>query len=294
MGEHVKHLIRFATGGTIALALVAPSSGCGDYDPEAPAAAGGVGTTMTTGGLNPGGQGALAGAAGAAGQSSMGGSAGSGGGAAGAAGAAGMAGVSDGGMEVTPVEADCDAVEPCGGAVAGAWVAAGSCLPVSGMVDVSGFGLGCTQVPVTGTLEVAGPWTANPDGTFVDQTTTSGDSELALPPACLNISGTVTTCDRLGGALQALGYAEVTCVDAASGGGCTCAASVQQTGGLASVSLSPASGGTYASANNVLTTTSAGVDTAYAYCVSGNQMIMTPQTVRATGALTGTIVFVKP
>jgi hypothetical protein len=52
--------------------------------------------------------------------------------------------------------------------------------------------------------------------------------------------------------------------------------------------------GSYARANDVLTTSAAGVDTVYAYCVSGNRMIMTPQTLRQTGELTGTIVFVKP
>jgi hypothetical protein len=175
-----------------------------------------------------------------------------------------------------PVVADCTAVGP------------------SGAVDMSGFGLGCTMGQITGSLEVAGTWSATADGRFTDGTTTSGDAELVLAPECLNISGTVTTCDRLGGAFQALGFAQVDCVNAASGGGCTCDATVQQTGGLATVTLSPAASGSYASANNVLTTTTAGVETTYAYCVSGNRMTMTPQTVTKAGALTGTIVLVKP
>ena len=174
------------------------------------------------------------------------------------------------------------------------WVAAGSCLPVSGMADVSGFGLGCAAASVTGLLEVTGTWTADADGTFTDQTTTSGDSQLELPSECLNVSGTITTCDRLGGAFQALGYASVTCADAASGGGCTCSASAEQAGGLAVLAVGPASRGTYTTANGVLTTSSGVADTEYAYCVTGNRLVMTPQTTGTTGALTGTIAFVKP
>jgi hypothetical protein len=204
-----------------------------------------------------------------------------------------MGGSGAGTLVVAPVEAACTAVEPCGGQVVGNWVVAGSCLPVSGMANMSGFGLGCTQAPITGALQVTGTWAANADGTFTDGTTTKGDSKLELPASCLTVSGTTTTCDRLGGALQALGYAEVTCTDAASGGGCSCAASVDQAGGLAIVSFGAAAKGTYTTADNMLTT-AAGSSNAYAYCVSGNQLVMTPQVTGTTGALTGTIVLVKP
>ncbi|MEY4547987.1 MAG: hypothetical protein RL685_4182 [Pseudomonadota bacterium] len=196
-------------------------------------------------------------------------------------------------LEVPPVEASCQAVMPCGGSVVGTWVVAGSCLPVSGMADVAGFGLGCTAAAVTGMLEVSGTWTANPDGTFQDQTVTSGASQLEVPPECLNVSGTVTTCDRLGGAFQALGYASVNCVDAASGGGCTCSATVDQTGGLAMLAVGPPTRGSYTTANDVLTT-SAGRETQYAYCVSVDTLVLTPQTPGQTGALTGTIAFSRP
>jgi hypothetical protein len=132
-----------------------------------------------------------------------------------------------------------------------------------------------------------------PDGKFTDQTTTTGDSRIELPPECLSVSGTVTTCDRRGGALQALGYTEVTCENAASGGGCTCPASIEQAGGLAIVALGAAPSGTYTTASNVLTT-SASSNNAYAYCVSGNTLVMTPEAPGTTGALTGTVVLVKP
>jgi len=270
-----------AVAWVLALPLTLPLASCGDYDPEAPAAAGGSsGQTMATGQLNIAGQAALGGAAGSAGQTSVGGSS-----------PLGSAG--GGSVDVAPVEADCQAVQPCGGDVVGAWVVAGSCLPVSGNADISGFGLGCTSAPVTGALEVAGTWTANADGTFTDETTTSGRSQIELPAECLNVSGTITTCDRLGGALQALGYATVTCTDAASGGGCTCLATADQAGGLAMLAVGAARNGRYAIANDVVTT-SAGSSNEYAYCVSGDTLVMTPQTLGTTGTLTGTIVLVKP
>jgi hypothetical protein len=282
----LNHPGRFVSLGAVALVFALSLTSCGDYDPEPRATAGG-GQTMTAGALATAGQTALGGAGGSAGQAGMGGSSPATGGS-----TSGMGG--GGTVSVTPVEAACTAVAPCGGSVVGTWVAAGSCLPISGNADIAGFGLGCTAAPVTGSLEVAGTWTANADGTFTDQTTTSGDSRLTPPAECLNISGTVTTCDRLGGAFQALGYTEVTCENAASGGGCTCSASTEQTGGIGFQALGAASSGRYTTANNVLTTTSAGSTNAYSYCVSGNTLVMTPQTTGTTGTLTGTIVLVKP
>lgn len=291
------HLERLRRLRAVALALIVPLTACGDYDPKPRAAAGSGAQPATMGALTPA-ETAAGGAGGNSGQAAQDGS-GPAGGSSAAGGTASSSGGGGGGLggsgtiEVEPVEASCDAVTSCGGDVVGTWVVAGSCLPVSGMANVSGFGLGCTAAPVTGLLEVTGTWTARADGTFTDQTITSGDSQLELPPECLNVSGTITTCDRLGGAFQALGYASVLCTDAASGGGCTCLASAEQAGGLAIVALGAPSSGTYATANGVLTT-SAGVDTEYAYCVSGNTLIMTPQTTGATGALTGTMAFVKP
>lgn len=281
-------LLKAVSLGAGAWVFALPLTSCGDYDPEARTTAGGGGQTMTTGALATAGQTALGGAGGGTGQTALGGSSSATGGSPNG----GMGGGST--SSVTPVEAACNAVAPCGGSVVGTWVAAGSCLPISGNADIAGFGLGCTTAPVAGTLEVAGTWTANADGTFKDQTTTSGDSRLDPSAECLNISGTVTTCDRLGGAFQALGYTEVTCENAASGGGCTCSASTEQTGGIGIQALGAASSGTYTTANNIITTTAAGSSNTYSYCVSGNTLVMTPQASGTTGSLTGTIVLVKP
>jgi hypothetical protein len=268
---------RFVSLAVLVLAAV-PLASCGNYDPPArEATAGNGGQTTVTGQLGGAGQTATGGAGGA------GGSAGS------------VSGTGGGGaVEVAPVEASCESVEPCGGSVVGTWVVAGSCLPVSGNADVAGFGLGCTAAPVTGALEVAGTWAANADGTFTDQTTTTGDSQIELPADCLNVSGTITTCDRLGGALQALGYAAVTCENAASGGGCTCSASVDQAGGLGMLALGAASSGTYTAEGDLVTTSAAGASNAYAYCASGDTLVLSPRGVGTTGTLTGTVVLVAP
>ena len=121
--------------------------------------------------------------------------------------------------------------------------------------------------------------------------TTTGAAEIELPPECLTLSGTTTTCDRLDGALQALGYSSVTCVDSASGG-CTCTATVQQTGGMAFVVVGALAGGSYTTANNVLAIPGRSPKE-YSYCVSGNTMTLTPQGMNMTGTLTGTIVLQK-
>src|SRR3954471_4832029 len=62
-----------------------------------------------------------------------------------------------GGSGVSPgggATASCSDVAPCGGNVVGSWTVASACLSVSGSLDVSGFGLGCATVSVTGSLQV--------------------------------------------------------------------------------------------------------------------------------------------
>src|SRR6185436_14209979 len=88
--------------------------------------------------------------------------------------------------------AACSDVAPCGGNAVGTWTVASACLAVAGNLDVSGFGLGCPTVTVTGSLQVSGTWTANADGTYADNTTTTGDEQLTVPAECLNVSGTTT------------------------------------------------------------------------------------------------------
>jgi hypothetical protein len=192
-----------------------------------------------------------------------------------------------------PPEASCENVVPCGGDVVGTWAVASSCLPVMGDTDMAGFGLGCTVAPTTGELAVTGTWVLNADGTISDETTTTGEQEINLPASCLNVSGTVTTCDRVSAPLQALGFDSVMCTDNAEAG-CTCpAAVVDQMGGAAYISLSPLKKASYEVADNTITVTNRRVTTLYSYCVEGTTLTLTPTGVSKTGPIAGTIVLQK-
>ncbi|MEO8919197.1 MAG: arabinofuranosidase catalytic domain-containing protein [Polyangiaceae bacterium] len=164
-----------------------------------------------------------------------------------------------------------------------------SCLRVSGQLDLSGTSVGCASAPATGALQVSGTWTAKADGTYSDNTTTSGNVQFSLAPECLMLSGTTTSCDRLAGVLKdALGYASLSCT-AATGGGCTCAGGVQQTGGPGLVAFEPPTSANYTASGTVLTMGGSVAATQYSYCVAGDQFTLTPQ----SPTLTGTIVLQK-
>lgn len=182
--------------------------------------------------------------------------------------------------------ASCSSVSPCGGSVVGAWTVGSSCLRLGGNLDISTAGLdpsNCKNVTIAGSLSVSGTWTANSNGTYTDATTTTGNAQIQLPAGCLNISGTTTTCVRIAGPLGGLGFASVSCTDAA-GGGCTCAATVQQMGAIGWLTSDPQASGNYATSGNTLTADSTKT---YAYCVAGNTLTVTPQSVSPT--TTGTI-----
>lgn len=191
-----------------------------------------------------------------------------------------------------PVTASCENVVPCGGDVVGTWTVAASCLPVTGDADLMGFGLGCVGAPTTGDLQVTGTLTLNADGSIVDETTTTGDQELTLPAACLDVSGTITTCDRVGAPLQALGFAQVTCTSNADAG-CACPATVNQTGGAAYLTLSPLKKASYSTADSVLTVTNRRLDVVYSYCVEGTTLTLSLAGPSKTGPVSGTIVLQK-
>lgn len=183
--------------------------------------------------------------------------------------------------------ASCSNVAACGGSVVGAWTVTSSCLEVSGEVDLSPVGLGCASAPVTGFLEVTGTWTAHSDGTYSDQTITSGEEQLALSASCLLISGTTVRCEQLGPPIQALGYSSVTCTPDASGG-CTCEAQVEQSGDMGAVVMFPSASGDYFTSGSVLTTSDFDTVTEYSYCASTTEMTVRP-VVSTMGTLTGTI-----
>jgi hypothetical protein len=179
----------------------------------------------------------------------------------------------------------CANVTACGGNVVGAWTVSSSCLSVSGQLDLSNFfGQGCSSAQVTGSLQVSGTWSAKADGTYTDNTTTTGTEQIALGAACLSFSGTTITCDGVSGVVQAMGYSSVNCTSAASGG-CTCSATVQQLGSLGAVSTSPSASGNFSTSGNTLTLDSS---TPYSYCASSSKLTLAPQPTSPT--TTGTVV----
>ncbi len=226
------------------------------------------------------GNGGLTGSGGVAGRGGVAGT----GGSVGAGGTVGTGGSSSGGGGGGGA---CSNVLACGGDLVGTWTVTSSCLSVTGQMDMAVLGLGCTSATVTGSLQVTGTWTAKSDGTYSDNTTTSGDEQLKLPASCLQISGTITTCDRIGGVLFAAGYDSVSCISAA-GGGCTCSAAVDQIGWMGVVNLDASTSGEYTTSGTVVTLDG---EAKYSFCVAGDKLSMTPQGTSPT--TTGTVVFQK-
>lgn len=187
----------------------------------------------------------------------------------------------------------CTNVTPCGGSIVGTWKVTSSCLTVSGDLDRSTLGLDAAcRATVSGSRSVTGSWTAKADGTYLDQTTTQGTEQIAMSPPCLNLSGTTTTCARIGGPLAAIGYESVDCKDDGKGG-CACTGVVNQMGGIGRTSSDPQKNGNYTVAGNVLTNDG---NAPFSYCVAGNKLTLTPTTtapisagtiVLESGALTG-------
>ena len=139
---------------------------------------------------------------------------------------------------------------------------------------------------------MTGSLSANPDGTYSDDTVTSGTIEFTLDDACLVYSSTVMDCDQASRIVATLGFSEVSCA-AAAGGGCSCSGTVQQDGGLGLLGSYPSASGTYTTSANVLTATDSDThyETQYSYCVSGSTLSMTPQS--TTPTTTGAVVLQK-
>jgi len=184
----------------------------------------------------------------------------------------------------------------CGGDLVGTWTVTSSCLTVSGTMNLGPLGADCTSAPITGgSFKVTTGGTLVFDAsTYTDNTTTTGSQQIAMPSTCKHLSGTDTTCQRLGEVTPPIFNFEAatsSCVDAASGGGCNCQLTANQTGWAGTVSPSATNNDVYATAGNVLTFNNGHSTTTYAYCVSGSTLTMTPTP--ATPTIVGTIVFTK-
>jgi len=171
----------------------------------------------------------------------------------------------------------CPNGSPCGGSVVGTWNVTSSCVTLSGALDTSLVGLDprtCKTASISGSLQVSGTWTANANGTYMDATTTTGTATVLLEAGCLMLSGTTVRCDGISSPLTAVGFSEANCVDAPSGGGCVCNATINHTGSIGWMTLDPQASGNHTSSGNTLTLDG---NANYAYCVSGSELTLTPQ-----------------
>lgn len=177
----------------------------------------------------------------------------------------------------------CPNVTPCGGNVVGTWNVSTSCLKLSGQMDVTLTSLGCSTVPVNGSIETSGSYTANADGTYVDNTTSKGTVTFPLAQSCLSISSVPVECSRAASIFSSLGWKNTSC--AITNGECSCSASTEQAGGIGFISLLAAKSGSYTISGNTLQND----DLQYDYCVSGDTLKLTPK----MSALSGTVTLTK-
>lgn len=183
----------------------------------------------------------------------------------------------------------CSSAPACGGDITGTWTVASSCLDVTGVMDLVPLGIGCASAPVTGSRTVAGTFTANADGTYLDQTTTSGAEQIQLAAECLNVSGVVVMCERLSAVIGAYGYDSVTCAPA-DDGRCLCDAVFSRASGLGTLAFDPLETGTFTTSGNIVTLDDEWNEPkSYQYCVSARQLTLLPVPSYG-GTLRGTVV----
>ena len=212
----------------------------------------------------------------------------------GSANASGMGGSSvpagGGGGRVMSEGTSCSNGVPCGGDLVGTWTVTSSCLDIGGELGLSLVGTGCLSAQVAGSLHVTGTWTANADGTYADNTTTTGEVKFTLAPSCLVISSTPVSCDGAASVITSLGFESLACKPAADGG-CQCSGTVNHSGSLGLLSVAPSTTGNYAISSNVVTITGDAGDAKYSYCATSDMLSVSPQSTSAT--LTGTLALHK-
>ena len=177
----------------------------------------------------------------------------------------------------------CGSVSACGGSVVGSWTVASSCLKLSGDMDVSLLSLACPSVPVTGSVTTTGTFVANANGTYTDNTRTTGSATFPLAAKCLSVSSVPVTCDKTSDLFKVLGWTTSTCTD--TNGQCQCSLTVDRQGGIGLVSDSTVPQGNYTTSVNTLKTD----DLSYSYCASADTLKLTPQ----LAGLGGTVVLTK-
>ena len=291
-----------ASVSTVALASMMAISGCNNSSNDAGSGGSGSGGKGSGGASNGGsnasggvvssGGNASGGSVGSGGSmsggttskgGSSGGGAGSGGSSGGKTGSGGAPASGGSGGGTTP-PTNCTNGATCGGDLVGTWNVTSSCLNVTGDWDVSLFSFGCPTVPINGSLHVTGSWTANGDGTYTDNTTTTGTVTFPLSDSCLSVSSVKSECSKM--ASGVVGWSATCSTDAS--GQCNCTATANQKGGIGVVSPWAANSGDYTTSASGLNTDGT-VD--YSYCVAGNTLTLTPKP--TVLPITGTVVLQK-
>jgi len=181
----------------------------------------------------------------------------------------------------------CSSPEACGGPIEGKWKVRDSCLRVSGDADVGLLSLGCSRVPIEGSLAVSGTFSVTSAGAVDDRTTTVGTLEMTLPPECLQV-GIVTDCASVGRPLTLLGYEAVTCAQEADD--CRCRGTVRQLGSMGLVSPLPAQQGrAELTPGGFSVHSSSGTTERYSSCTRENSLLVTPLGAELQGTITGVI-----
>jgi non-reducing end alpha-L-arabinofuranosidase len=250
-----------------------------------PGGNGGTSAASSGGNSASGGSGGSGGATGSGGVTGSGGKSSGSGGKSGNGGASGSSSAGNGGAGGGTSCMPSANVTPCGGTLTGTWTVVSACLAVSGSADMQAmFGLSCPTGQVTGSLTVAGTWTAKSNGAFVDGTTTTGTEQIKLGAECKTLSAAPVTCEKIGRVMEGPYYETASCTDAADGG-CTCTVTVNHTGSMGFVTADPQTSGNFTSADNAITNTQD--DSKYSYCVEGKKLTLSFQ---GTPAAMGTIV----
>jgi non-reducing end alpha-L-arabinofuranosidase len=195
----------------------------------------------------------------------------------------GGTGNSTGGAPPIQVECTTTNVTPCGGDLTGTWHVGASCMELSGDMDVSLTSLGCPTVPVTGALTTTGSITLNADGTYTDNTHTTGTASFPLEPSCLSVSMVEATCEDIAGIFTAVGWSTAVC--SYTGDVCNCQLTVDADGGLGTVVPYSQAMGHYSVNGNSFEIGAADYD----YCVAGDVLTVTP----LMSGLTGQAVLVR-
>lgn len=181
----------------------------------------------------------------------------------------------------------CDGITPCAGSVVGSWTVTSSCLALSGDMDVTIASLGCKSIPISGSLKVTGGWIAKSDGTYVDNTATTGTITFPLDRKCWSVSSVAVSCDRAGGAIVPLGWKTVSCVVDASDH-CNCTATADLKGGMGVVSPYASTSGDYTASG---TTLNVDDHAEYSTCASDSTLKVSPKP--GLLPITGSITFQK-